>query len=306
MESNAMNLRRLNHVVALADTLHFARAAEAAHLSQPAFSRSIQAIEGDLGIRLFDRDVGDVRPTRAGEFVIERARKLLFEARCLQRDVDLYRDSQLGDTAFGVGPLLTATLMPRALVALRRQHPQVALRMEVGNWVQLLESLRTENIEFFAADVRDMPRDAALDIQLIGGQPANLYVRAGHPLAGREHTLQEVWAYGLAAPKLLSPSTVELAALLGLPEGQEATIALECDNYGMLKTVALTTDTVLGATNAAVREELESGALVRLVVQGWLSPPSSTGIVRLRGRTSSPAAKAAIAAIVRAAGEINV
>ena len=167
-----MNLRRLNHVVVLADTLHFARAAEAAHLSQPAFSRSIQAIESDLGIRLFDRDVGDVRPTRAGEFVIERARKLLFEARCLQRDVDLYRDSQLGDTAFGVGPLLTATLMPRALVALRRQHPQVALRMEVGNWVQLLESLRTENIEFFAADVRDMPRDAALDIQLIGGQQA--------------------------------------------------------------------------------------------------------------------------------------
>ena len=164
-----MDLRRLNHVVALADTLHFARAAEAAHLSQPAFSRSIQAIESDLGIRLFDRDVGDVRPTPAGEFVIERARKLLFEARCLQRDVDLYRDSRLGDTPFGVGPLLTATLMPRALVALRRQHPQVALRMEVGNWVQLLESLRTENIEFFAADVRDMPRDAALDIQLIGG-----------------------------------------------------------------------------------------------------------------------------------------
>ena len=134
-----MNLRRLNHVVALADTLHFARAAEAAHLSQPAFSRSIQAIEADLGIRLFDRDIGDVRATSAGEFVIERARKLLFEARCLQRDVDLYRDGEL-------------------------------------------------------------------------------------------------W----------------------------------------------------------------------LVVQGWLSPPSSTGIVRLRGRTSSPAANVAIAAIVRAAGEINV
>ena len=56
-----MDLRRLSHVVALADTLHFARAAEAAHLSQPAFSRSIQAIESDLRIRLFDRDVGDVR-----------------------------------------------------------------------------------------------------------------------------------------------------------------------------------------------------------------------------------------------------
>lgn len=301
-----MDLRRLSHVVALADTLHFARAAEQVHLSQPAFSRSIQAVEDGLGIRLFDRETGDVRPTPAGEFVIKRARQLLFEARCLQRDVELYRDSRLGDTAFGVGPLLTATLMPQALRELRQQHPQVALRMEVGNWAQLLERLRSENIEFFAADVRDMPADAALDIQPIGGQPPHLYARAGHPLAGRKATLREVWEYGVAVPKLLSPSKMDLARLLGLPAGQEATIAVECDNYGVLKTVALTTDTILGATDAAVREELEAGALVRLAVKGWLSQPSTTGIVRLRGRTASPAAQAAIAAIVRAAEAINV
>jgi DNA-binding transcriptional LysR family regulator len=301
-----MDLRRLSHVVALADTLHFARAAEQVHLSQPAFSRSIQAVEDGLGIRLFDRETGDVRPTPAGEFVIKRARQLLFEARCLQRDVELYRDSQLGDTAFGVGPLLTATLMPQALRELRQQHPQVALRMEVGNWAQLLERLRSENIEFFAADVRDMPADAALDIQPIGGQPPHLYARAGHPLAGRKATLREVWEYGVAVPKLLSPSKMDLARLLGLPAGQEATIAVECDNYGVLKMVALTTDTILGATDAAVREELEAGSLVRLAVKGWLSQPSTTGIVRLRGRTASPAAQAAIAAIVRAAEAINV
>ncbi|CAJ0799052.1 HTH-type transcriptional regulator HdfR [Ralstonia mannitolilytica] len=301
-----MDLRRLSHVVALGDTLHFARAAEQVHLSQPAFSRSIQAVEDGLGIRLFDRETGDVRPTPAGEFVIKRARQLLFEARCLQRDVELYRDSRLGDTAFGVGPLLTATLMPQALRELRQQHPQVALRMEVGNWAQLLERLRSENIEFFAADVRDMPADAALDIQPIGGQPPHLYARAGHPLAGRKATLGEVWEYGVAVPKLLSPSKMDLARLLGLPAGQEATIAVECDNYGVLKTVALTTDTILGATDAAVREELEAGTLVRLAVKGWLSQPSTTGIVRLRGRTASPAAQAAIAAIVRAAEAINV
>ena len=87
---------------------------------------------------------------------------------------------------------------------------------------------------------------------------------------------------------------------------KEASIALECDNYGVLKTVALTTDTVLGATDAAVKAELETGTLVRLAVTGWLSPPSKTGIVRLHGRTASPAAQAAIAAIVRAAQDINV
>src|SRR5574337_443604 len=96
-----IDLKRLAHVVALADEGHFGRAAERVHLSQPAFSRSIQAIESDLGLRLFDRGTDGAKPTPAGGFLIERARRLLFDARCLQRDAALYRDSKLGDTAFG-------------------------------------------------------------------------------------------------------------------------------------------------------------------------------------------------------------
>ncbi len=167
-----MDLRRLSHVVALADTQHFARAAAQVHLSQPAFSRSIQAAENDLGVRLFERDAGGIRPTPAGEFVLERARRLLFDARCMQRDVDLYLDNQLGDTAFGVGPFPAATLMPRVLSELRRLHPQVALRVEESNWVLLLERLRAEDIEFFVADVRDLPEDAALDVRPLPAQSA--------------------------------------------------------------------------------------------------------------------------------------
>ncbi|MDE1949443.1 MAG: LysR family transcriptional regulator, partial [Burkholderiales bacterium] len=93
-----LDLRRLQHLVALADECHFARAAERVNLSQPAFSRSIQAIESQLGLRLFEREAGAVRPTPAGVFLVERARRLLFDARCVQRDVALYRDSRLGDT----------------------------------------------------------------------------------------------------------------------------------------------------------------------------------------------------------------
>ena len=120
-----MNLRRLSHVVALAEEQHFARAAARVHLTQPAFSRSIQAIEEELGLRLFDRETGEVRATPAGAFVIERARRLLFDARCLQRDVDLYRDSQIGDIAFGVGPVVAMELMPRVLSELRAAYPSV-------------------------------------------------------------------------------------------------------------------------------------------------------------------------------------
>ncbi len=300
-----MDLRRLGHVLALADTLHFARAAERVHLSQPAFSRSIQAIESDLGIRLFERDAGNVRPTPAGEFVIERARKLLFDARCLQRDVDLYRDSELGDTAFGVGPFPAATLMPRVLSELRRLYPKVALRVEESNWHQLLERLRTEDIEFFVAEVRDLPEDAALDVRPLGTQRGCFCVRAGHPLAARQCTLQDAWRYGVAATKVPNVVKAGLARAIGLPAGQEAIPALECDDFAILRAVALSTDTVLAATQAAVQADLDAGALVPLRVRGLPALFSEMGVVSLRNRTPSPMASNAIACITRVAGEVN-
>ena len=75
-----MTVRRLSHVVALAEAGSFARAADRVHLSQPALSRSIQAIEAELGLRLFDRAARGVTITQAGKRIVERARRVLFEA----------------------------------------------------------------------------------------------------------------------------------------------------------------------------------------------------------------------------------
>ena len=72
-----MDLRRLKHLVTLADARNFGRAALLCHVSQSAFSRSVQAAEEELGLKLFDRGTLEVTCTDAGAFVVERARKLL-------------------------------------------------------------------------------------------------------------------------------------------------------------------------------------------------------------------------------------
>ena len=91
-----MDLRRLKHLVTLADARNFGRAALLCHVSQSAFSRSVQAAEEELGLKLFDRGTLEVTCTDAGAFVVERARKLLFENHCLERDVSLYRERLMG------------------------------------------------------------------------------------------------------------------------------------------------------------------------------------------------------------------
>ena len=300
-----LDLRRLSHLVALADERHFGRAAERMHLSQPAFSRSIQALERATGQRLFDRDTPDVRPTPAGVFLIERARRVLFDARNLQRDMKLYGESRLGNTAFGVGPLPAATLMPRVLPELRRQYAQVELRVEVANWVLLLERLRSEDIEFFIADVRNLPPDPAFDIGSLGKQRGGFFVRSGHVLASRPCTAAEMWSHGVATTRLPPVVMTALAAVLDLPSGQHPALALQCDDVTLLRTVALTTDTVLGVSYAAVQADIDAGALVPLAVEGFPQLFSEMGAVTLRNRSPSPMAKCAIDVIMRVAREVN-
>lgn len=291
-----VDLKRLGHLVALADERHFARAAERVHLSQPAFSRSIQSIERDLDMKLFDRETGDVKPTPAGVFLIERARRLLFDARCLQRDATLYRDSRLGDTAFGAGPFPAATIMPLAISSLRQQHPEVGLRLETGNWEQLCERLLAEDIEFFVGDVRDLPAEPRIEVSALGRLAAHLYARKGHPLARRGCTFAQAQAHGIATVKLPARVGDLLAALAGgSPEGARAP-AVQCDDLSLLRTLALSTDTVIGLPDAWVTQA-DDRSLVRLKVQDLPEVYAEVGVVTLVNRTPSPMARQAMACI---------
>jgi DNA-binding transcriptional LysR family regulator len=300
-----VDLKRLGHLVALADECHFARAAERVHLSQPAFSRSIQSIESDLGMRLFDRESGSVKPTPAGTFLIQRARRLLFDARCLQRDAMLYRDSQLGDTAFGAGPFATATLMPTVVLNLRRQYPGVNLRLETSHAQLLSERLLTEDIEFFVADVRDLPADPALQVQPLGRQAAHLFVRAGHPLAGQRCTFAQAWEFGMASGWLPTPLKALVARLLGLPAGIDPVPVVQCDDLTLLRALALATDTVFASSDAWMRNDVPAGTFVRLDVEDLPPVHAEMGVVTLLNRTPSPMAQRAIACVQEAAQAIN-
>ncbi|MBV8503263.1 MAG: LysR family transcriptional regulator [Paucibacter sp.] len=289
-----MDLKRLGHLLLLAEERHFGRAAERAFLSQPAFSRSIQSIEGDLGLRLFDRETADVCPTRAGDFVIERARRLLFEARSVERDIALYKDASLGDLAFGTGPFPAAALLHRVMPELRETYPDARFRIEVLNWELLYERLLKEDIEFFVAELRDLPADPRIDAMPLGRLQAGIFVRAQHPFAGRRCTLQELWPLGLATTKLPSSVMNELGRLLGIPQGTSLRQTIQSDDYSLLKTLVLSTDTAVAVPEAVVTAELATGQLVRLQVENLQSDYAQPAVVSLAHRTLSPMAQRVI------------
>lgn len=295
-----MDIKRLKHLVALADTRNFGRAALQCHLSQPAFSRSIQAAEEELGLQLFDRGTLEVTCTDAGAFVVERARKLVFDSRCLERDVSLYRERQIGDIAFGVGPYPAATMVPQLLSELRQRFPTVNTRVEVNNAKYLAEHLRAEELDFYVADLRNVPTASDVSVARIGQLSAGLYVRTGHPLLVQSGLrAAALLPYGLASVRLPEPIRLFLAPLMGLAVGAQLPLAVECDDLNLLKSVALNTDTVLACTDAGAVQEVAAARLVRLEVIDLPLMFSDMGVVSLKGRSYSPMAQFAVEFLTR-------
>jgi len=295
-----MDLKRLHHLVVLADLKNFCRAAEKCHLSQSAFSRSVQAAEEELGLQLFDRGPLEVRCTDAGEFVVARARKLVFESRCLDRDVSLYRERLIGDLALGVGPYPAATMIPSLLTDLRTRFAGVKVRVEVNNASYLAEHLRAEELDFYIADRRNIDATSDFDVTLIGRLSGGFYVRSGHPLLSSPTVNgPNLMPYGLASVRVPEVILRLLAPVMGFPDGTLLPLALECDDLNLLKTVAMNTDTVLACADTATTQEVETAKLFRLVVAGLPPMFSDMGVVSLKGRSFSPMAQFAVDFLMR-------
>ena len=300
-----MDLKRMQHVIALADERNFRQAAERVHLTQPAFSRSIQAAEEEWGMKLFDRaGRNGVVCTAAGTHVVERIRRVVDDWRALERDIVLYRDQEIGDLAMGMGPYAAATLLGPLLLDLRAQHPGVKLRVQVNNPLVLVQYVHREEHDFFFGDIRHARSDPALDVTPVSGQAGAFYVRTGHPLlAARTLMTADVAQFGIVSSRLPEAVQALLCKLIGCTMEEGLPVAVECDDVQLLKTLALGTDSVMVGTPGLVRAELKAGTLHALAPRDLPEVSTALGVVTLRGRTLSPVAAYAVGFLTRAAGE---
>ncbi len=142
-----MELRQLRYFIALAEELHFGRAAERVHIAQPPLSLAIRSLEEEIGARLFERNSRAVRLTPAGAALLAEARQTLLR---LTTAADIARRIHLGEAGeLAVGfmnPVMDAVLY-RALVEFRRRRPDVVLRLREFPTPIQLEELRAGRLD---------------------------------------------------------------------------------------------------------------------------------------------------------------
>ena len=183
-----LGLRELHAFLVLAEQRNFTRAAALCHLSQPAFSALVRALEHTVGARLFDRTTRSVELTAEGRVLVEPARRLLRDADVMLSDVRDHAARRRGRVAIALLPSLAAGWLPPLLARFHRQYPGIEIDVADVLSDACIERVRAGTADFALASTRTATPELHTD-EFCRDQ-FHLVCPRGHALAKRRGRLE--------------------------------------------------------------------------------------------------------------------
>ena len=279
-----MTLVQLRHLIALVESGSFSRAAEALFLTQPALSRSIRALEDEMGQALFDRVGRRNELTPFGRDVLRRARQIVFEVDELGASGRRQRDGQAGSLRVGMGSGPGAMLMTPLLLEMARSHPALHLAISRGSTDRLVQALRERTLDAIVIDALSLVPSPDLRLETLSEMRGAFMCRAGHPLL-RSSAVR--FAAVRAFPIASTPLSDEVARMLVERYGPAAhpneCVTLRCEEIASLVEVARASDAVVLAIRSSAPD------LAEIPMKPAMTGNARFGLVTLAGRSEPPA-----------------
>jgi DNA-binding transcriptional LysR family regulator len=264
MAEPLIELRLWRQFAAVAQELHFARAARSLHMTQPPLTQAIAQLERLLGARLFERSKRSVRLTPAGEALLPQVRDLLARARTLPIQARAAADGELGRLRIAFVSTVGFALLPHWLRTFRARHPQVQMELIEATGDVQLEALARGDVD--AGFMLHSPgfAPAGLSHLAVAREPLVLALPETHPLASAARL---PLAQALAEPLVIFPRRIVPSlhdAILGMYHagGREPRIVQEAIQ---MQTIVNLVSAGLGLAwvPQSVREFQRSGVVYR-------------------------------------------
>jgi len=283
-----MEFRHLRYFLAVADALHFTKAAEGLPVSQPALSAQIKQLEQEVGVPLFDRVGRSVQLTRAGAIFREHARRALREMELAQVAIAEEEGLQRGTLTVGVVQTVNAYLVPEIVSRFSTLHPQVLLKFD----------------ELSGPDLEDRIKHGTVDLG-IGFVPAGSDRIECQPLFEEDFVLIASSRHRLASRRRLPLAVLADEPLVLLPDiyctrrlldasfaqvGIRPRVTVEMNSIdGILATVRMSR---LATLLPRLSLGLKGNAVLRSIPVMNPTPRRAVGLLWRKGSYRSGAAKA--------------
>jgi DNA-binding transcriptional LysR family regulator len=284
-----MELRKLRHAVVLARLLNFTKAAEALNLTQSALSRSIQALEEQCQLRLFDRNRNMVALTQVGHEFVHRAETLLRNEAELLSMVSHAARGESGSIALGMAPLAVRTLLA-PLLAGTIGEPGFHADVTIGQPKRLIGLLLDETIDICVCTALELPASSPFARVELARFPLAFIVRRDHPLTLMDHiSPQDLEAFPMVRTRPFELESTAPSMIEAMPQKRPA---VTVEDYDVLMRVTAESDAVWITSPVAAREGIASGSLTQIPLS-QLSRPREIDMTAyyLKRRTLSPLAE---------------
>ena len=279
-----LTLTQLRHFVTLAEIGSFAQTARVVFLTQPALTRSIAALEEELGERLFDRVGRRIILTPFGREVLDRAQRLVRDTQTLKSLRQGLQSGMNGQLKLGLGSGPGALFSHRLLRHMAQHHPRLRLYLSRGSTEVLLQGLKSQRLDAAIVDIRAMRPSTDFEVSHSFELATGFLVRPEHPLLSQTQlSLTEILAYPLASTTLSD----EVARMLMEDYGPEANpdhmVTLMSDETSHIVDIARHTDGVVLTIVDAARD------LISLPIKPPMRATARFGLVTLDKRQEAPA-----------------
>jgi DNA-binding transcriptional LysR family regulator len=206
-----MEIRQLRYFLAVAEELHFTRAAALLHVAQPALSHQIRQLEEEIGAKLLDRTNRRVRLTPAGNIFRDRVRVSLDQAARAASEAGKVGRGEAGSISVGVGSSAVWTVLPRLLRRFQRMAPAASIDIREMEPSEQMEGLRHETLDFGL--LRAPVNDPELDSIVISSEKLIVALPERHRAASQRHVdLRSLVKETLVVPRRQSmPASHEIA-----------------------------------------------------------------------------------------------
>ena len=247
-----MTLVQLKHFVTLASTGSFVKAAGAMHITQPALSRSIKALEDDLGQLLFDRVGKRIELTAYGTSTLKRCQFVIEDIEQLRSSGQRLNSADGGRIRLGLGSGPGILLTQPILSHVANNFPKFHVEISRGSTDALVRLLREKAVDAVVIDILSLKPSLDLKIDQQVALDGAFMCRRHHPLAGKSNVrLEELLRYPVASTPLSDETARILVERYGSNAHPQELVKLSSDEISYLIQVAEDSDAIVLAIKAA-------------------------------------------------------